>query len=83
MNKLFFIFLLFIVGCGNIENSDGTYSYTNTIRTYVIDSCEYIGMLGFGNCDVFAHKGNCTFCAERRKRELQKVVKELELFDYE
>ena len=33
--------------------------------TIVIDSCEYIE--GFSR---LAHKGNCKFCAERRKTEL-------------
>lgn len=41
----------------------------------VIDSCEYLkgnevsGYQGYG---YFAHKGNCKFCAERRRQGLQK-----------
>ena len=34
--------------------------------TIVIDSCEYIE--GFNR---LAHKGNCRFCVERRKKEKQ------------
>ena len=43
----------------------------------VIDSCEYLkkddwaGYQGFG---YFAHKGNCKFCAERRKKELDSLA---------
>ena len=33
------------------------------------DSCEYYPSYG--------HKGNCRFCAERRKQELKELVKEL------
>ncbi len=46
------------------------------LRTVVIDSCEYlIGNryepgTGYG---YLAHKGNCKYCAERRKRELQNL----------
>ena len=43
----------------------------------VIDSCEYLkkddwaGYQGFG---YFAHKGNCRFCAERKKKELKELL---------
>lgn len=48
------------------------------LRTVVIDSCEYLigrklsGDYGFG---YLSHKGNCKYCAERRKQELQNVNK--------
>ena len=38
-----------------------------TIYTYVIDSCEYIGIVRNGSDDILAHKGNCRFCAQRNK----------------
>lgn len=37
----------------------------------VIDSCEYITW-GHG----LAHKGNCRFCAERHKNEINDLVKQ-------
>ena len=46
----------------------------------VIDSCEYLkksvahGNQGFG---YFAHKGNCRFCTERRKKELEALVEQI------
>lgn len=43
---------------------------------YIIDSCEYINRGVYGG-DVLVHKGNCKFCAERRKQELKELIKEL------
>lgn len=46
----------------------------------VIDSCEYLikesarGYTGYG---YFAHKGNCKYCAERRKQKLKELVEQL------
>lgn len=43
---------------------------------YVIDSCEYINReVYYGG--VLVHKGNCKFCAERRKQELKELVEQL------
>lgn len=39
---------------------------------FIVDSCEYIS-----RGDWLAHKGNCKFCAERRKQELKELIKEL------
>jgi hypothetical protein len=76
MKKLILLALtaLRIVGCSNTENQDGTFSVSDLPRTYILDSCEYLGYLGFGNCDVLAHKGNCRFCKERRQKELEELV---------
>lgn len=46
------------------------------VRVVVIDSCEYlIGRTcrGYDGYGYMSHKGNCKYCAERRKRELQKL----------
>ena len=46
------------------------------LQVVVIDSCEYLigyeytGYHGYG---YLSHKGNCKYCAERRKRELQNL----------
>lgn len=50
----------------------------------VIDSCEYIiradintkGYRGYG-FGFMSHKGNCKFCAERRKKEREELIKAL------
>ena len=48
------------------------------LRVVVIDSCEYL--IGNTSCadkgyGYLTHKGNCKYCAERRKQELQNVNK--------
>lgn len=50
----------------------------NGFNIVVIDSCEYLKKKeddspyhGFG---YMAHKGNCKYCAERRKKELKELV---------
>lgn len=48
------------------------------VRVVVIDSCEYlIGSISepYAGYGYLSHKGNCKYCAERRKRELQKYRK--------
>jgi len=35
------------------------------LKIYVIDSCEYIGLVRFRGSDVLTHKGNCKFCYTR------------------
>ena len=74
---------LMMVGCFNEKNPDGTYT-TVKPRTYIIDSCEYIGYLGCGSGDVLSHKGNCRFCEkrdsikwEKRKKELEELITKL------
>lgn len=76
MKRLMFIALatLMMVGCeyktdAEIEEAKRLHGFD----IVVIDSCEYLkneewtGYQGFG---YFAHKGNCRFCAERKKKEL-------------
>lgn len=79
MKKIIILALtaLMMVGCGNIENGDGTYRVTTSPNTYIIDSCEYIGYIGYGSGDIIAHKGNCRFCTERRKQELKELINQL------
>jgi uncharacterized protein YcfL len=64
---------LMMVGC-DYQNPDGSYDTSKSLmtQTIVIDSCEYIK--GYY---TLAHKGNCHFCAERRKKELKELVEQL------
>jgi hypothetical protein len=51
-----------------------------TLKTYVIDSCEYVGFVAVGDGSFLTHKGNCRFCAERQRKFLQEqqaIVKKL------
>lgn len=51
----------------------------------IVDNCEYIVKTidvskGFRNATqsgYLAHKGNCRFCAERRKQEMETLVKQI------
>lgn len=54
-------------------------------RVIVVDNCEYIiktinynkGYHSATQSGYLAHKGNCRFCAERRKQELKELVEQL------
>lgn len=83
MKKIILLALvtLIMVGCeyktdAEIEEA----KRLNGFNIVVVDSCEYLkkketsGNLGHG---YFAHKGNCRFCAERRKQELKELVEQL------
>lgn len=59
---------LMMVGC--MEHYEET-KINSDYSVRVIDSCEYIVLIGGG---VKAHKGNCHFCKERRQKELEELV---------
>lgn len=40
----------------------------------VIDSCEYLHVCLYDGAWKFTHKGNCKYCEERRKKELEKLT---------
>ena len=64
---------MIMVGCDYNSNSNiDTKTEGFIYGTIIIDSCEYIR----GNHRL-AHKGNCRFCAERRKQELKELVEQL------
>lgn len=74
MKKLILLALtaLIMVGC-NEKQPNGTYK-ARTYRTYIVDSCEYVGLATGIQGDNIAHKGNCRFCKERRQKELEELV---------
>lgn len=73
MKKLFLLLLFPIIFCGcDLENINLPKLVHEDYTIVVIDSCEYIRTY---NHDVhYAHKGNCKFCAERRKREFLQMM---------
>ena len=81
MKKLVLLTLIamMMVGCESdtpINSSkEDRYRKDNEVF-YVIDSCEYINRRVYGG-EVLVHKGNCKFCAERRKQELKELVEQL------
>lgn len=77
MKKIILLLMVItsIIAC-NEHHPDGSYKTSNrldaTYNLIKIDSCEYIN-----TSFRLAHKGNCKYCAERRKQELKKLVEEL------
>ncbi len=77
MKKLILLLALAFVMCGCVsKNQDGsiklnTSKVTNP-QVVIIDSCEYI-QWSYG----LAHKGNCKFCAERRKKEREELISKI------
>jgi hypothetical protein len=74
MKKIILLALsaLMMVGC-DVKQPDGTYK-PSFYRTYIVDSCEYVGYVEGSHYDYLAHKGNCKFCKERRQKELEELV---------
>lgn len=69
MKKLLLLALtaMMMVGCGRNK----LYELQNYGIT-TIDSCEYVT-----GVYIISHKGNCKYCAERRKQELKELVEQL------
>lgn len=64
---IFFLSITFI-GCENHNYTSSPTEITinnRTITVFVIDSCEYIGVIYGGSGDMITHKGNCKFCKQR------------------
>lgn len=87
MKKIFILSILFaMISCSEqqpntnvhhcVESTNVVYIVNGDLRLriVVIDSCEYLigsryePSVGYG---YLSHKGNCKYCAERRKRELK------------
>ena len=78
MKKIIALLALTFVICGcnqstnNMEAPVGGNTFKSSFQTIIIDSCEYITGL-----DRLAHKGNCKYCAERRKKEQEELIRRL------
>jgi hypothetical protein len=72
-------FLIFIFGvilmCGCFERDhsyDDKMPFTNSV--VIVDGCEYIQ-----GPYAMTHKGNCKYCAARRKAEIEEAINNLNL----
>ena len=77
MKKIFLLVLtaLVMVECNEkkeVPNKSKKMDEIYHAYTCEVDSCEYI-VQGHG----IAHKGNCKYCAERRKQEIMELINEL------
>ena len=76
--KVLLVLALALVMCGCCrENADSSSASTiltdySIIRIETIDSCEYLV-----EPSRMAHKGNCKYCAERRKKEQEELIHRL------
>ena len=91
MKKIILLALtaLMMVGCDTRTEeqryNDDYLQVKNGYSVIIVDNCEYIIKTidvskGFRNATqsgYLAHKGNCRFCAERKKQELKELVEQL------
>ena len=76
MKKIILLALTALMMVGCVEKSTQPIEL-HTLNTYIVDSCEYVGK-GIGSYSgILAHKGNCRFCAERRKQELELLAEQI------
>ena len=73
MKKLLLLALTTMMMVGCEEEMDKSTKMVQ-FKVLQIDSCEYLKIDGYYG---FSHKGNCKFCAERRKQELKELVEQL------
>ena len=75
MKKIILLALttLMVMGCKNSVEED-TKDCEENYHVIILDSCEYYSSAF--RYDL-THKGNCRFCAERRKQELKELVEQL------
>lgn len=73
MKKIVILASIILLAIGCKEKEPQTY-ITNEYMVEIMDSCEYIF---HNNSYGFQHKGNCRFCAERRRQEMIDLVKKL------
>ena len=62
-------------GWVSLQPKDNEEFYNNRYLTVVVDSCEYLAY--DGNDKDMTHKGNCRYCAERRKQEIKELIDEI------
>lgn len=80
---------LIMVGCDTRTEeqryNDDYLQVQNGYSVIIVDNCEYIvktidaatGFRSATQSGYLAHKGNCRFCAERRKQEMETLVKQI------
>ena len=87
MKKIILLALatLIMVGCEQQEAKSKQEQIGYDYSVIIVDGCEYIektdeyaiGSRMGTKAGYVAHKGNCRFCAERRKQELKELVEQL------
>ena len=76
MKKLLLLVLAAIMMMGCDQQQFANNITKDDFGVCVYDSCEYL-IAAHGYKGFLAHKGNCKFCAERRKQELKELIEQL------
>ena len=79
MRKIVLLALTAVIVAGCIESRANHYD-DHTPKVVTLFSCEYIHYESYTSGhyeELYIHKGNCKFCAERRKAELEELVKRI------
>lgn len=84
-NILLALATLMMVGCDQQEAKSKQERVGCDYSIIIVDSCEYIEktdefLIGANmgtKAGYVAHKGNCRFCAQRRKKEMEALVKQI------
>ena len=89
MKKLILFTLLAIImaGCSEPSTQQSQQEVVKRHPKYeiaIIDSCEYIVCYSIGGDraitytrPIYIHKGNCSFCAERRRKEQEELIRKI------
>lgn len=89
MKKLILFTLLAIImaGCSEPSTQQSQQEVVKKMPKYeivIIDSCEYIVCYSIGGTQtimqtkpIYIHKGNCSFCAERRRKEQEELIRKI------
>lgn len=82
MKKLILLLALAFVVCGCVQKEeDGSLKLNtgllNESHVVTIDSCEYISYISYNGGYGLAHKGNCKYCAERRRKEQEELINKI------
>lgn len=89
MKKILLLFLIIITSCdcscSPSPSQEGNHvkkleDYVWSIKVVEYDSCEYI--LIFGDSKGIAHKGNCKYCEERKKKNEKDSPNNTSFFNY-
>ena len=74
--------VLLLTSCESKESKGQPAGNVDGFEIIIIDNCEYIKQHTY-YYDIYVHKGNCRFCAERNRRMIREQVDSIltEIYD--
>lgn len=77
MKKLILLALAAVIMAGcHLDKESNERLARKVYQTIVVDSCEYLSLSDESRYDM-THKGNCKYCSQRRKAELEELVRQI------